>query len=511
MTAAQVGARPDTWTPTASEVGAVPAAALDAIEEYLVQEANTYTDAQVKNAAPRNLLINSDFRNPVNSNGKSSYTGNAYSIDKWRAYHANTTHTVIPGEGITVSATDANSNLYQQLDTTHIDVTRVMTAAACDSDGNIYIWTGIASTSSHKNGACVYISNGNYLFRLTISKTVTWKWAALYYGEYTLDTLPEYQPKGYETELLICRQYDSTSGEYIGLQKFGRPHNLLDNSYWENVNSIVNQKGQSSYSGNVYTIDRWYGRVAAQTLTVRGADITVTSTTGGSYAGILQKIENISAYAGKTITLACKVYSTKPVAVGFADASDTSALKETVDNVSNTRIIICSYTVPSGATTDTVIPRLLLRSTAANDYMRLYWAALYEGEYTLDTLPEYQPKGYGAELAECQRHYITLTGSLGYQALGCAVAISTTQVVIPLFLPVSLRTPNISLDVSDITKFHLQGENNIDIADMYVSRVNNTIIKLVCTASSALAAGKSYVLSNGANADAVLAISANFL
>jgi hypothetical protein len=30
------------------------------------------------------------------------------------------------------------------------------------------------------------------------------------------------------------------------------------------------------------------------------------------------------------------------------------------------------------------------------------WAALYEGEYTAETLPEYQPKGYGAELAECQ-------------------------------------------------------------------------------------------------------------
>ena len=33
------------------------------------------------------------------------------------------------------------------------------------------------------------------------------------------------------------------------------------------------------------------------------------------------------------------------------------------------------------------------------------WAALYEGSYTADTLPAYQPKGYAAELAECQRYY----------------------------------------------------------------------------------------------------------
>ena len=34
------------------------------------------------------------------------------------------------------------------------------------------------------------------------------------------------------------------------------------------------------------------------------------------------------------------------------------------------------------------------------------WAALYEGSYTADTLPPYTPKGYAAELAECQRYYI---------------------------------------------------------------------------------------------------------
>ena len=31
--------------------------------------------------------------------------------------------------------------------------------------------------------------------------------------------------------------------------------------------------------------------------------------------------------------------------------------------------------------------------------------ALYEGEYTADNQPAYQPKSYGAELAECRRYY----------------------------------------------------------------------------------------------------------
>ena len=39
----------------------------------------------------------------------------------------------------------------------------------------------------------------------------------------------------------------------------------------------------------------------------------------------------------------------------------------------------------------------------------LKWAALYSGVYTAATMPEYHPKGYVAELAECQRYYQNLS------------------------------------------------------------------------------------------------------
>ena len=35
----------------------------------------------------------------------------------------------------------------------------------------------------------------------------------------------------------------------------------------------------------------------------------------------------------------------------------------------------------------------------------IVWAALYEGAYDASTLPPYVPRGYAAELAECQRYY----------------------------------------------------------------------------------------------------------
>jgi hypothetical protein len=189
---------------------------------------------------------------------------------------------------------------------------------------------------------------------------------------------------------------------YVNAQvKKAAPRNLLANSDFANT---VDQRGHGSYSGTVYGADRWYGRAAAQTVSVRTTDITV-SATGTAWVGIKQRVERIATYAGRTLTLAVNVYSTKPVSVGFHNDVSDSTLKETVDSTAGTRKIICTFKIPDNATTDTVIPQLLLRTSAVNDYMRIYWAALYEGEYTLDTLPEYQHKGYSAELAECQNFF----------------------------------------------------------------------------------------------------------
>ena len=42
------------------------------------------TPPDIGAASNQNLLINWDFRKPVNRNGMSQYTGNIYAIDKWK-------------------------------------------------------------------------------------------------------------------------------------------------------------------------------------------------------------------------------------------------------------------------------------------------------------------------------------------------------------------------------------------------------------------------------------------
>ena len=56
----------------------------------------------------------------------------------------------------------------------------------------------------------------------------------------------------------------------------------------------------------------------------------------------------------------------------------------------------------------------------------LKWAALYGGVYSAATMPEYHPKGYGAELAECQRYFLLLKigGAVNGNYIGYRIPLS---------------------------------------------------------------------------------------
>lgn len=134
---------------------------------------------------PRNLLDNSDFTNPVNQRGQTSYTGYAYKIDRWFSSFSTCKLDIrdgyieISGDGLAVQRTKAKNGTYS--------------AFAENTDGNIVE----LPTDYTAEIGCVqtYLPDGK------------WKWAALYEGAYTADTLPPYVPKGYAQELETCRFY----------------------------------------------------------------------------------------------------------------------------------------------------------------------------------------------------------------------------------------------------------------------------------------------------------------
>ena len=129
------------------------------------------------------------------------------------------------------------------------------------------------------------------------------------------------------------------------------PRNLLDNS---NFTNLVAQAGIGGNHGTIaYAADRWIldsGTVSYEA----GVGMTLNGT-------IRQKLE-------------------------FPPAGETSAFVGMASGEASISYADGAVTITSGGGV-------------------LKWSALYGGVYSASTMPEYQPKGYGAELAECQRYY----------------------------------------------------------------------------------------------------------
>ena len=160
-----------------------------------------------------NLLDNSDFRNPVNQRGQTSYTGNQYTIDRWRTYSVGATVSVANGY---VGINDA---LMQYV--LGIDTAKIYTAAVARPDGSLSVTSGIFGAGFGNVSIGIRCGVTSDLARFLIEGTVFPQiaWAALYEGAYTADTLPPYQPKGYAAELAECQRYfESVNSFYFNAQ-----------------------------------------------------------------------------------------------------------------------------------------------------------------------------------------------------------------------------------------------------------------------------------------------------
>lgn len=156
-----------------------------------------------------NLLDNSDFRNPVNQRRDASYSGSKYTIDRWRLWNSGHTAT-IDSNGLTVTG----GNLVQYIMSSVFKDGVKYTYAAKDSSGNLYVGIGDANTPIALGGISGFeFDESRNSYNFSLGPNHTWVWAALYEGEYTADTLPEYIPKGYGAELAECQRYYQRFGK----------------------------------------------------------------------------------------------------------------------------------------------------------------------------------------------------------------------------------------------------------------------------------------------------------
>lgn len=180
-------------------------------------------------------------------------------------------------------------------------------------------------------------------------------------------------------------------------KKICNPHNLLDNSDFRNP---VNQRGFSSYTGGrAYCVDRWQMESAngASWLHNDGANKWVALYPG---AFIAQPIPEKEMFLWKTMTLAFADQS------GYVRCMSGKIVLVTSDGAIHSDALFEDEYFQAFIQNATGLPSLYFYIVnKSSEAMGIKWAALYEGEYTAETLPPYVPKGYVAELAECMRYY----------------------------------------------------------------------------------------------------------
>lgn len=183
---------------------------IDALNGYYTKdETNSIiTSASVANSAklggkasqyylhPRNLLVNSNFRNPVNQRGNTTYYATAMAIDRWELL-----------EGTFSVADGYISTGFVQQKLPFENLTGVYTIAAKRTDGTLLVYSQeITSSYVYTEVTPSFGAWGNGLVRITLPAG-EYVWAALYEGEYTAETLPPYVPKDYAEELAACQRY----------------------------------------------------------------------------------------------------------------------------------------------------------------------------------------------------------------------------------------------------------------------------------------------------------------
>lgn len=217
----------------------------------------------------------------------------------------------------------------------------------------------------------------------------------------------------------------------IAKYNFGQPYNLLDNSDFAHPVAQAGVNGAHGATG--YAVDRWM-LTSGATVSQAADGLKIVSDKTSWTAGIQQRIEakrfaDVMTFAVRGVfPVACRLF----VYIGSGTTNFGVAYFQ---GDAAERTLVLKLTKPDGLTGDEVVNVYISPDTGSTGTAAVVrWAALYEGEYTAETLPPYVPKGYAAELAECLRYYRRITATnetfAGYCANGvsyCMIPLQTMR------------------------------------------------------------------------------------
>lgn len=180
--------------------------------------------------------------------------------------------------------------------------------------------------------------------------------------------------------------------------------NLLDNWYFADP---INQRGQTEYTGTVYTVDRWKlgHSILSAGLETDGIRITANSAISTSAVrGFHQFIENPELLSGKTVTLSALTgeKTGSKMYLAFRCVSGGSVKSFEKYGAASDSLWSNTVTLPDDIT-ELLVGVSWAVGTAANDNILLRKMKLEIGEHS--TLENDDPPSKAEELAKCQRFF----------------------------------------------------------------------------------------------------------
>ena len=256
-------------------------------------------------------------------------------------------------------------------------------------------------------------------------------------------------------------------------------YNLLDNSDF--AHPIAQAGVNGAHGATEYAVDRW-NRTSGATVSQAADGLKIVSDKTNWTAGIQQRIEakrfaDVMTFAVRGVfPVACRLF----VYIGSGTTNFGTAYFQ---GDAAERTLVLKLTKPDGLTGDEVVNVYISPDTGSTGTAAVVrWAAIYEGEYTAETLPPYVPKGYAAELAECLRYYRRITATNETFAGYCANGVS--------YCMIPLQTMRIKPSLVPSGKFYYtlgnkQGTTTAT-ATAHSANVNRAIIKCAITETGIL-------------------------
>nr|DAG87283.1 MAG TPA: hypothetical protein [Herelleviridae sp.] len=220
--------------------------------------------------------------------------------------------------------------------------------------------------------------------------------------------------------------------------------NLLDNWYFGNP---VNQRGQTSYVGAGYGIDRWFAGAPGTVVTVQSDHVSIAPP-AGNYFGWINWFE-ADSLLGQTVTLSalCKYTGSGGAILPYITAyiGDNQYAGTTQINQTTWQCISFTLTFPTAKPSD---GRFGFDVVAMQNFGVDIKAAKLElgsqqtlahqdadGNWVLNEVPD-----YGEQLRRCQRYFVRFGfPKPNYCTLGTGVVWSSKSVYISVPLPNNLR------------------------------------------------------------------------